>query len=280
MLSNTHSQFEKDIQQELLAKYEQFIKYQALMLKVLNDFHRVCEKYNIQYFLAYGSLLGAIRDNGQIPWDYDIDTWVRFEDKEKLFSALEQDLSKEYYFVCHYYKKSAYHRMLRISPKGYNSEVLHVDIFWLSGAPTVAEVNKKNLALLAKIRRISLYKHCDFKFISYNQSRTICMYSKMVSFCCKMIPDFLLDSIYNKKVSIPSRSSVMLCDGDTLYVESSLFDEPELITLANGMQFHVPKKYDKLLTLLYGNYRCYLPIANRMKEFLNSLGRIETLGKI
>ena len=165
MLSNTHCLFEKEIQQDIMSRFNRFKEYQSLMLNVLADFHRVCEKNKIQYFLAYGSLLGAIRDKGQIPWDYDIDTWVNFEDKERLFDALERDLSDDYYFVCRYYKKSAYHRMLRITPKGYSSEVMHVDVFWLSGASDNEKINKKQLKRLARIRKLSFYKYGD-KLIS------------------------------------------------------------------------------------------------------------------
>ena len=280
MLSVTHSKFEEEIQHELLMRFESFQEYQTLMLNVLCDFHKVCEKHKIQYFLAYGSLLGAIRDKGQIPWDYDIDTWVRFEDKERLFNALEKDLSKDYYFVCRYYDNTTYHRILRISPKGYSSEVLHVDVFWLSGASCSPLKNQKNLKTLAKIRKINLYKYCDPRFVVYKQGRLVQLYNKARTFLCKLIPDVLLNSIYDNLASVSVTQSEMVHDSDSLYVESKWFAQSELITFANGMQFCVPKEYDKLLTSLYGDYKCYLPIANRMEEFLHSLNRIELLGKI
>lgn len=280
MLSNTHSSFEEEIKQEVNLKFERFKEYQSLMLQVLADFHRVCEKNGIQYFLAYGSLLGAIRDNGQIPWDYDIDTWVRFEDKEKLFNALEKDLCEDYYFVCHYYKKSAYHRILRIAPKGYSSEVLHVDVFWLSGASNHSNVNKKQLKTLAKIRKISFYKYCDCKYMNVSSYRLLRIYTKTKILFSNLIPDSILDYIYNKYVSLPSNKSKMINDGDTLYVNSEWFRDSKQITTANGMYFYVPIEYKKILSLLYGNYMDYMPIENRMNEFLNSLNRIEKLGKL
>ncbi len=68
------------------AIYEGFQTYQSDVLKVLKEFHRVCEKNGVTYQLAFGSLLGAIRDGGQIPWDYDIDVIVPFEEKGKLMT--------------------------------------------------------------------------------------------------------------------------------------------------------------------------------------------------
>lgn len=68
-------------------------------MDTLIEFHRVCEKSNIEYELAYGSLLGAIRDNGQIPWDYDIDVFVAFKDKERLIETLKKNLMINTIFI-------------------------------------------------------------------------------------------------------------------------------------------------------------------------------------
>ena len=61
--------------------YNRFIVYQKEALNTLKEFHRVCEKNHIPYQLAFGSLLGAVRDGGQIPWDYDIDVMVPYSSK-------------------------------------------------------------------------------------------------------------------------------------------------------------------------------------------------------
>lgn len=61
-----------------------FIEFQEVIWKGLVDVTKICDQNQIWYQLAYGSLLGAVRDNGQIPWDYDIDIFVKYSDRKKL----------------------------------------------------------------------------------------------------------------------------------------------------------------------------------------------------
>ena len=52
-------------------------------LKVLIKFDEICKKNNFKYFLIYGTLIGAIRHNGFIPWDDDLDVMMPREDFDK-----------------------------------------------------------------------------------------------------------------------------------------------------------------------------------------------------
>lgn len=281
MLSKTHLKFEEEIQKNMVDRFHRFEKYQSLVLNVLEEFSRVCEKNDIKYFLAYGSLLGAIRDNGQIPWDYDIDTWVHFDDKDKLFKALEKDLSEDYYFVSRYYNnKNLHHRILRIAPKGYSSEVLHVDVFWIFGASGKPNIDRKEIKKMKKIRKISLFKYVDAKFINSPNSRAINFVNKIRQKICGLIPGFILDKIYDRCTKRSSINSPMVYDGFGLYVKSEWLKTNQWITIENGMRLSIPKEYDKILTSMYGDYKKYLPVEDRMTEFITALSRIERVGKL
>jgi lipopolysaccharide cholinephosphotransferase len=74
-------------------------KIQLKQLQMLKVLDACCQKYEIKYFLGDGSLLGAVRYNGIIPWDDDIDIWILREDYERLCVVFDKELPDIYSFV-------------------------------------------------------------------------------------------------------------------------------------------------------------------------------------
>ena len=56
--------------------YTSINEYQLKVLEVLDTFDAICKKHNIKYFLSSGTLLGAVRHKGFIPWDDDVDVVI------------------------------------------------------------------------------------------------------------------------------------------------------------------------------------------------------------
>lgn len=71
-----------------------------ILTEILSDFDRVCRENGIAYSIAYGTLLGAVRHKGFIPWDDDVDVVVTREEYNRLRSILNQQLKDEHYFIC------------------------------------------------------------------------------------------------------------------------------------------------------------------------------------
>ncbi|RKM54471.1 LicD family protein [Butyrivibrio sp. X503] len=63
----------------------------SIQIKILNDISAYCEKESLVYFLAYGSLIGAIRHKGFIPWDDDIDICMPRKDYDKLVNGYNRN---------------------------------------------------------------------------------------------------------------------------------------------------------------------------------------------
>lgn len=73
-------------------------KLWAVQLNLLKKFKEVCEKNNLKFYLTYGSLLGAIRHNGYIPWDDDIDITMPREDYDKLKEIAAKEFEDPYFY--------------------------------------------------------------------------------------------------------------------------------------------------------------------------------------
>lgn len=84
----------------------QYIK--NLELEILDEINRICEKNNINYFLVGGSLLGAVRHKGIIPWDDDIDVGMLREDYELFKKAVINDLKDKFVYQSHKSEGSDY----------------------------------------------------------------------------------------------------------------------------------------------------------------------------
>lgn len=74
-------------------------RLQLLQVEMLREIDRICKKNGIKYSIIAGTLLGAVRHRGFIPWDDDADVTMLRSEYEKFIIACEKDLDKEKYFL-------------------------------------------------------------------------------------------------------------------------------------------------------------------------------------
>ncbi len=111
------------------------------LLPLLKNFHGFCVTHDIQYSLAYGSLLGAIRHKGFIPWDDDVDVFVSRDNFEKIKQSIEgNDLLKWNYCS----NSSLWLARISMETKIKTNYPPMIDVFVLDNVP--------NIALIAKIK--------------------------------------------------------------------------------------------------------------------------------
>lgn len=72
-------------------------KFKAIQLEILHELDRVCVSIGVNYYLAYGTCLGAVRHKGFIPWDDDIDVFLPVKEMDKLMK--NRHLFKQNYFL-------------------------------------------------------------------------------------------------------------------------------------------------------------------------------------
>lgn len=262
------------------AMYRDFANYQTAALETLREFHRVCEKNGVTYELAYGSLLGAIRDNGQIPWDYDVDVFVPYDEKAKLLVALDNDLDENYYYYCPEVNKKCRHVIMRLAPRKYNTETLHVDVFFLTGVPERVEERKAHEKKIINASRARYNKLVKIHDQSHGRITTT------IKIILNKIPCIFrneeeIQQEYERICSLyPAKQSNILVSADTFAdwyeFESEIIFDTTLVTTDCGV-FRVPKQSDLLLKKLYGDYMQVPPLENRIKELLFHYNRLKSI---
>lgn len=73
-------------------------QFQMEELEILKEFARICDKYNLRYYLVGGTLLGAVRHRGFIPWDDDIDVAMLRHDYERFAKICQNELGNRYFY--------------------------------------------------------------------------------------------------------------------------------------------------------------------------------------
>lgn len=97
------------------------------LLSLLSAFDSYCRSNKLKYFLAYGTALGAIRHNGFIPWDDDVDIGMLRKDYKKLISLLKKDNYKKFDYNCTERDLNEYRLYMKITLPG--NKNIWLDIF-------------------------------------------------------------------------------------------------------------------------------------------------------
>lgn len=138
-------------------------KLQLIQLDLLLELKKICKKTGISYFLVGGSMIGAVRHRGFIPWDDDIDVGMLREDYDKFLCACQNELSKEYRlynwdtdadFPLPFSKLMVRGTKLRedISSNSSTCSEIFIDIFPLDAAPSfrMAQIMHGSIAVILK----------------------------------------------------------------------------------------------------------------------------------
>lgn len=230
-----------------------------ILLEMLFDIKNICEKHGLKYYLDGGTLLGAARHKGMIPWDHDLDIMMPFKDAMMLGELMAE--RKEYGFSC----------LSEI--KEHNSTL-----------PKIHRSHTRTLYCLGYnhlLYETPIYVDLDI-FGGYgNDRKTADLYQKEMRQCCRDFYEYLIleCSGKNKEDEIKKVMDMQhkMCYETSTYVgkiygcaEADYFlkdsiNPPEYL-LFEGKTMPVPKNYKYILEMYYGNYMKLPPVEERETE--------------
>lgn len=242
--------------------------------EILDYIDEVCRVNSLQYYLAYGTLLGAIRHKGFIPWDDDIDIWMPRPDYEKLLIILRKSIPQKY---CLYldqedyiypFAKVAKTNTLLIENVDLNSVMgVYIDIFPLDGVANSKKIVKRDFNRIFFFRNILSIKRMSLsKTRSLNKTiilRILRLFANFfsVKYLIKKINHYSLMRDYAGSQNV---GSIVWGDKYTEYWPKEYFDLSELEF--EGKLYYVPKEYDLICRSIYGDYMQLPPEEQRVSK--------------
>ena len=235
---------------------ENLKKIQDRVFVLLCAFKEIYEKENIWYSLSGGTMLGAVRHKGFIPWDPDADVVIMLPDKERFRAAFEKHrptgiLLGNYNSDRH--NLHSHDTLYFENNEGFEKYDIHLDIFPQVGAPSEYKKQEKFAKSASIWNKIIKSKYVDLsKCLKKNKPLVVC--AKIFDF---FIPDKCLRSIIRKKetkynfddaqyvMAIANYGKAENCIPKNIY-------EKMVEMEFNGVKFFIPEEYDVYLTRYYG----------------------------
>ncbi|MBU5430651.1 LicD family protein [Kineothrix sp. MSJ-39] len=256
---------------------EMLRKVQMAQLDIAKEIKRVCDENDIKYFLDSGTLIGAIRHKGFIPWDDDLDIGMLRCDYEKFCNIVDRELGSDYTWqswhtdenYAHPFGKVRKKNTIYIEERGgrkLKEKGFYVDVFPFDFAPK----NKKERDRLVKQRvhlaRMILMK-CNYK-IWQNAGKTD--FVKRIGYLCYQIMACFsshkkLVEKYEKLVkNVPENSVVYEQIGkmNTHYYDVDWLNDVQLCKFEDA-EFNIPIGTHERLTEEYGDYMQLPPKSQR-----------------
>ena len=256
-------------------------KAQLLMLKILKEVHRICEENNIKYFLSDGTLIGAVRHNGFIPWDDDLDIGMLREEYEKFCKIAPEKLGEEFVLQTTETDPGYGLQFGKVMLKGTvwlehhakktnrNFSGIYIDIFPYDKIPKLKAKQKK---LYKKYKFINALIAIKLKYSSLRNISTLlkkCYYiikvfvSKFISLRRLLLArDLLCKKFINEDdVLITKYGGSFIRNQNTIAAYSNY----ELHKFEDS-EFYIPKQFDDILNNLYGTYMDLPPVEARINH--------------
>lgn len=251
-------------------------KVHEVEVEILDEVDRICKKYEIKYFLVGGTLLGAVRHKGFIPWDDDIDIAMLREDYEKFMDIClnTDELDDKYFMHCDETDKEYWLPFIKIRKncttfnekfiENYNSHKgIFIDIFPFENL-------KKQKSFLQKIRVFFVKEIGETIFYKYGFLKKNNCRKKGVVTVLKLMPTNLLKKVRKKLLLMNKtlKTKYIGCMVGAYSFDKEIFKKDSLFPLTEikfeGKYYPCFKDTNYYLNSLYGDFMKLPPKSQRV----------------
>lgn len=255
----------------MLPTEKQISKMKGVQLEILIEFARFCSTYDIKYQITAGTLLGAVRHKGFIPWDDDIDVLMLREDYEKFLNLAKQLFNKAYFVQNYKSDKKVFHYITRIRKKNTLAlqdttkyldihQGIWIDLFPVDKLPDNQIAFKTEMLILWCLNNLKILKLKKRAFRSRNNM--LLTLKVLIYFILKPVPLYffnsLKDLVIKKFYIFKGEKYSLLSESDLIDLKNYTFHKKLYQEYAKlefeGHKFLSPKDYHYFLSKVFGNY--------------------------
>lgn len=247
---------------------EKMKKVWSVQLDLLAELERVCEKHNLTYYADSGTLIGAVRHKGYIPWDDDIDITMKRTDYDKLLAIGASEFQPPYFFQSAYsdnfprgYSRIRNSQTTAVTKRDAGKNInlgIFIDIFPLDNVPDDLLAREK---WLKKIKKVYNIIHAGAEMTSDQfpsvLKRAVC---KFLNIYFKVFRGRLVLRYYERickkynQTDTEHVSYVAFSRGkETNIWKNSSFERSYKVPF-EFTQINIPSGYDAILKTTYGDY--------------------------
>lgn len=252
---------------------------QSVILSIAKDIDTLCRNNSVEYYLLGGSCIGAIRHNGFIPWDDDLDIIMTKDNYKKFLEVCKEQLDLSRYYIQEGLKDWPLN-FTKIRLKGtrlhepedeYATNDMHgiyVDVFCLDNVP--------DSNLLAKIQYFLAKYYLCFQLGQRKYHKTSLKKKFMIMLSAPLKIHFLRKSVINFIEHFNKQNTQRLgfyygrTRFKTAITPRSIYGKPEYVAFEDT-QLPVPQHYHEYLTQMFGDYMKLPPEEQRQGLHLISV---------